>query len=37
MTEKERKEVYIEKITSRLNTCSLGLLIKLYDIITYRR
>lgn len=36
MTEKERKEIYIEKITSRLNKCSLELLMKLYDIITYR-
>lgn len=35
MTRKERKEIYIDKITTRLNSCSLELLMKIYDIITY--
>lgn len=35
MTRKERKEIYIDKITTRLNNCSLELLMRIYDIITY--
>jgi len=35
MTTDERKEIYIDKIKARLNNCSLELLIKIYDIITY--
>ena len=34
MTQEEKKQVYIDKITKRLNGKSLETLRKLYDIIT---
>ncbi len=36
MTTEERKQVYIDKIIRRLNNLDLSLLMKIYDIITYR-
>lgn len=37
MTTQERKAVYIDKIKTRLSACSLALLMKIYDIITWNR
>lgn len=37
MTAQERKEVYIDKIKARLSACSLELLIKIYNMITWNR
>ena len=37
MTPKERKEVYIDKIKARLNSCSLEILMRIYSIITYNK
>jgi hypothetical protein len=34
MTQEEKKQVYIDKITNRLNSKSLETLRKLYDIMT---
>ena len=36
MTTEEKKQVYIDKIIRRLNNLDLSLLMKIYDIITYR-
>ena len=37
MTTQERKAIYIDKIKTRLNACSLELLMKIYDMITWNR
>lgn len=36
MTTEEKKQVYIKKIINRLSNLDLNLLMKIYDMITYR-
>ncbi len=36
MTTEEKKQIYIKKIIDRLSGLDLSLLMKIYDIITYR-
>ena len=36
MTTEEKKQIYIKKIIDRLSNLDLSLLMKIYDIITYR-
>lgn len=36
MTTEEKKQVYIKKIINRLSNLNLNLLMKIYDMITYR-
>ena len=36
MTTEEKRQIYIKKIIDRLNGLDLNLLMKIYDIITYR-
>lgn len=36
MTTEERKQIYIKKIIDRLSNLDLNLLMKIYDMITYR-
>ena len=37
MTTEERKQIYIKKIIDRLSNLDLSLLMKIYDMITYRK
>lgn len=36
MKESERKQVYIKKITDRLNSCDMELIERIYELIIYR-
>ena len=36
MTTEEKKQIYIKKIIDRLSNLDLNLLMKIYDMITYR-
>lgn len=36
MTTEEKRQIYIKKIIDRLSNLDLNLLMKIYDMITYR-